>query len=72
VTDEDIAVGRVYPDLSRMQEVSLKIAVVIAEYAYEHGIAINVCMNASQYRSFWQLSQLLPRLPDYFHSDPAT
>lgn len=39
VTDEDLAVGRLYPPLSEIREISVKIAVKIAEEAYEEGSA---------------------------------
>jgi len=34
VTEEDLAMGRVYPDLQRIREVSAKIAVAVAEVVY--------------------------------------
>lgn len=39
VTDEDLERGSLYPALSKVREVSLKIGVAVAEYAYSHGIA---------------------------------
>ncbi|XP_043192941.1 NADP-dependent malic enzyme-like isoform X2 [Amphibalanus amphitrite] len=39
VTDEDLAQGRLYPPLSSIQEVSIKIAVQLAEHAYKTGTA---------------------------------
>merc|ERR550532_2830477 len=39
VTQEDFAVGRLYPDLKRMKEVSIKIATKVAEEAYNEGMA---------------------------------
>ena len=39
VTDEHLAEGRVYPPLSDIQEVSLNIAVDLAEYCYTNGLA---------------------------------
>jgi len=39
VTDADLAVGRLYPPLSDIRKISLKIAVKIAEEAYEDGTA---------------------------------
>ena len=34
---EELDEGRVYPNLNRIQEVSLKVAVDVAAYALEHG-----------------------------------
>jgi len=38
VRPEDIAVGRVYPSLSRIREVSVKIGVAVAELAWKEGL----------------------------------
>lgn len=40
VRDEDLAVGSLYPPLSAIREVSLKIAVGITKYAYCRGLNI--------------------------------
>jgi malate dehydrogenase (oxaloacetate-decarboxylating)(NADP+) len=39
VSDHDLALGRVYPSLTRIREVSLQIAVAVAEVAYARGLA---------------------------------
>jgi len=39
VTKEDFAVGRLYPNLERIKEVSIKIATKVAEEAYKDGMA---------------------------------
>nr|XP_005174595.1 NADP-dependent malic enzyme-like [Danio rerio] len=39
VTDKDLAEGRLYPPLSSIREVSIKLAVKIVEYAYKHKMA---------------------------------
>lgn len=39
VTDQDLALGRIYPSLRRIREVSVDIATAVADIAYDHGIA---------------------------------
>ena len=39
VTEEDLAVGRIYPPLQKMREISLHIAVEVAEEAWRTGLA---------------------------------
>jgi malate dehydrogenase (oxaloacetate-decarboxylating)(NADP+) len=39
VTEEDLAVGRLYPPLSNIQEISVQIAKKVAEEAYEQNTA---------------------------------
>ena len=39
VTEEDLAMGRIYPSLSRIREVSREIAIAVAEVAYARGLA---------------------------------
>lgn len=39
VHDDDLAMGRVYPALTRIREVSLNIATAVAEVAYKSGLA---------------------------------
>jgi malate dehydrogenase (oxaloacetate-decarboxylating)(NADP+) len=39
VTNDDLALGRVYPDLKRIREVSTAIAVAVADIAYARGLA---------------------------------
>lgn len=41
VSDEDLERGSLYPALSEVREVSLKIGVAVADYAYRHGLARN-------------------------------
>ena len=45
VTDDDLALARVYPPLEKIQDVSFIIAVKVAEYAYDHKIATRVCIH---------------------------
>lgn len=39
VTDDDLAMGRVYPSLSRIREVSREIAIEVAKIAFDRGLA---------------------------------
>ena len=39
VTDEDMAAGRIYPELPRIREVSVAIAAAVAEIAFREGLA---------------------------------
>jgi len=39
VTDEDLALGRMYPPLSKIKNVSIKIATKVAQEAYKEGMA---------------------------------
>lgn len=41
VSETDLAQGSLYPSLDQVREVSIKIAIAVAEYAYEHGLAQN-------------------------------
>jgi malate dehydrogenase (oxaloacetate-decarboxylating)(NADP+) len=39
VTEDDLALGRVYPALSRIREASAHVAAAVAQVAYDHGLA---------------------------------
>ena len=39
VGDEDLAMGRMYPSLKNIRDISLNIATAIAEYAFDHDLA---------------------------------
>ena len=39
MTEEDLEVGRMYPPLSKIKQVSIKIASKVAEEAYKEGMA---------------------------------
>ncbi|VDK87317.1 unnamed protein product, partial [Litomosoides sigmodontis] len=39
VTDKDFKVGRLYPRLNRIREISIRIAIALGEHAYEKGMA---------------------------------
>ncbi|MDR3966470.1 MULTISPECIES: malic enzyme-like NAD(P)-binding protein, partial [Sutterella] len=41
VSDADLAQGSLYPALSDIRPVSVKIGAAVAAYAYEHGLAQN-------------------------------
>jgi len=38
VSEEDLALGRIYPDLNRIREVSTAIAIAVADVAFERGL----------------------------------
>ena len=40
VTEDDLAVGRLYPPLDNIREISVQIAKKVAEEAYESGTAL--------------------------------
>jgi malate dehydrogenase (oxaloacetate-decarboxylating)(NADP+) len=40
VSEADLGEGRLYPPLPRIREVSLSVAVAVAEAAYRHGLAV--------------------------------
>lgn len=63
VQPEDLALGRIYPALSRIREVSLQIATAVAKVAYDKGLArrprpvditeeIRACMFEPVYREY--------------------
>jgi malate dehydrogenase (oxaloacetate-decarboxylating)(NADP+) len=39
VSEHDLSLGRLFPSLRRIREVSLEIGIAIAEYAFDHGLA---------------------------------
>ena len=49
VTDEDLALGRVYPSLDNIRDVSLKIAVATCTYFYDNGLAGYVGVHENRY-----------------------
>ena len=64
VTDDDLALGRIYPSLTRIREVSVKIATEVAKEAIHSGIAtipladeevetaVRQCLYQPAYRSY--------------------
>ena len=51
VTEEDLEVGRMYPPLSKIKQVSFKIATTVAEEAYKEGMASTYPQPKVKYRS---------------------
>ena len=62
VTEEDFALGRIYPSLTRIREVSIKIAVKVARESIRAGLAvitpdddqIECVVNQSVYQPIYQ------------------
>ena len=63
VRQEDLDLGRVYPALQRMQEVSLAIAVAVAEEAYRAGLAGQP--RPTDLADFIRRQMYRPEYPDY-------
>lgn len=62
VGEDDLALGRVYPSLTRIREVSLEIAVSVAEQAWKQGLA-----DAARPADVRALVRSLVWEPDYQH-----
>jgi malate dehydrogenase (oxaloacetate-decarboxylating)(NADP+) len=61
VTDDDLALGRLYPPLSRLRAVSLDIAVAVADIAYRNNLArsprpldLRACVSAERFEPIYQ------------------
>jgi malate dehydrogenase (oxaloacetate-decarboxylating)(NADP+) len=63
VTEGDLAIGRVYPDLKRIREVSLEIAVAVAEVAFKHGLTR--IPRPADLRTHIQSAMFDPAYPEY-------
>ena len=63
VTPEDLAIGRVYPALTRIREVSAAIAVSVAEVAYRRGLAR--VDRPADLPGYVQAQMYQPDYPDY-------
>jgi malate dehydrogenase (oxaloacetate-decarboxylating)(NADP+) len=63
VTGEDLAVGRVYPDLQRIREVSAAIACAVAQVAFRRGLTRMLC--PEDLPAHVQAQMYDPTYPDY-------
>jgi malate dehydrogenase (oxaloacetate-decarboxylating)(NADP+) len=63
VTGEDLAVGRVYPDLQRIREVSAAIACAVAQVAFRRGLTRMLCPEGLP--AHVQAQMYDPTYPDY-------
>ncbi|MCC7110316.1 MAG: NAD-dependent malic enzyme, partial [Deltaproteobacteria bacterium] len=67
VADDDLAVGRIFPKLSRVREVSVRVACRVAEVAFARGLATiprPVDLDAAVRALMWS-----PNYPDYLSKD---
>merc|ERR1711981_708750 len=72
VTEEDLAVGRLYPPLSNIQEISVQIAKRVAEEAYEQNTASTYPSPRTRRLSFGLTSTIttmirFPTYPAFMH-----
>jgi malate dehydrogenase (oxaloacetate-decarboxylating)(NADP+) len=63
VTEEDFAIGRIYPSLTRIREVSAKIATAVAEVAFEQGLT--TMEHPGDLLSYIKELMYDPRYPEY-------
>ena len=63
VTEEDLAIGRVYPALTRIREVSAAIAQGVAEVAYARGLARQP--RPADLHAYLEAQMYQPDYPDY-------
>jgi malate dehydrogenase (oxaloacetate-decarboxylating)(NADP+) len=61
--EEELAEGRIYPSLQRIHEVSLKIAVAVAEEAFATGLTDQP--RPADLTAFIQARMFKPEYPDY-------
>lgn len=40
MSEEDLAIGRIYPSLAELKDVSLSIAIEVAKMAYDEGMLV--------------------------------
>ena len=63
VTEKDLAIGRVYPALTRIREVSSAIALAVAENAFAHGLARQA--RPADLAAYIKAQMYQPDYPDY-------
>lgn len=63
VTDGDLEIGRIYPDLNRIREVSAAIATAVAEVAFQRGLTR--LPHPANLRAHVEASMFDPRYPAY-------
>lgn len=63
VTEEDLQVGRLYPDLRRIREVSLRIATAVADVAFRRGLTR--MLRPADLTAHVQSTMFDPTYPDY-------
>ena len=63
VTDGDLAIGRIYPDLARIREVSAKIGTAVAEVAFARGLTH--LARPVDLEAYVQASMFEPEYPTY-------
>lgn len=63
VTEDDLKVGRLYPDLKRIREVSLKIGTAVAEVAFKRGLTR--MLRPADLQAHVQDTMFDPTYPDY-------
>lgn len=66
-TDADLAVGRAYPGLTRIREVSAKIATAVGEIAYRDGLAR--LPRPNDLETYVRSCQWDPHYPEYFKDE---
>lgn len=63
VTEQDLMIGRIYPDLKRIREVSLKIATAVAEVAFNRGLT--TMLRPADLEAHVRETMFDPQYPEY-------
>ncbi len=63
VTDGDLKLGRIYPDLKRIREVSAAIGTAVAQVAFDRGLTAALC--PTDLRAHVESTMFDPKYPDY-------
>ncbi|MDP2137313.1 MAG: NAD-dependent malic enzyme [Candidatus Didemnitutus sp.] len=63
VTDDDLKLGRIYPDLKRIREVSAAIGTAVAQVAFDRGLTTVLC--PTDLRAHVENTMFDPKYPDY-------